>query len=468
MTPETLTYFAFGGYFIILAAITWVAYQSTHGLGDYVIGGRQLGPTAAALSAGASDMSGWLLMGLPGYAYASGLISIWLALGLFVGSLLNWIYVAPKLREQSFNYGNSITIPSFLENRFADQTGLLRIISALLILAFFTFYSASGLAAGGKLFTTVFGLEYQTAVIVGAVAVLLYTLIGGFLAVSWTDVFQGLLMLAALALVPVMIFAEPNLDWEKVSFSFLGEGSEALSFIAILSLVAWGLGYFGQPHILARFMALKSPEQAGQARNIAVTWTGLTLLLGIVVGLAGRAFLQGDLDDSERVFMVLVEALFHPSVAGLLLAAILAAVMSTADSQLLVASSALSEDFLRKTKLNLSESQLLMAGRAAVVVIAIIAAVIALDEKSKVLDMVAYAWAGFGATFGPVILFSLYSNRVTAMGAMGAMVVGAVTVVVWKQMSGGIFDLYEILPGFILASLVLRLTFSPKQAQQLS
>ncbi len=452
----------FGAYLALVLAVGLYAYRRTRDLSDFVLGGRSLGSWVTALSASASDMSGWLLLGLPGFAYAAGLESLWLAVGLLLGTWLNWRLMAARLRLYSETAGNALTLPEFFARRFHDDSGLLRVISALFILLFFLFYTSSGLVAGGKLFESVFGLPYFWAVAAGVGTIILYTSIGGFLAVSWTDLVQGLLMAAALLLVPLMAMdaqgglinslraANPQLLDPLTS----ADGSP-LGLIAILSAGAWGLGYFGQPHILARFQAVRSVGHLPAARRIAVTWVFLTLTGATLTGLAGVGLLEPALSgsDTEKVFIKLVDLLFHPAVAGVCLAAILAAVMSTADSQLLVASSAFTEDFYRALlKRDASDRELVYTGRLAVLVIAGVAFVLALNPDSKVLDLVAYAWAGFGAAFGPALLLSLYWQRMTRNGALAGIVCGGLTVVVWKQFDGGVLDLYEIVPG-ILASL---------------
>lgn len=458
----------FVAYLLLMFGIGWFAWRQTHDLADYILGGRRLGVWVAALSAGASDMSGWLLLGLPGYAYSAGLEASWLALGLLVGTYLNWRIVARRLRAYSEAADNALTLPEFFEQRFADRTRLLRIISALFILLFFLFYTSAGLVAGGKLFETVFGMPYQYAVVAGAAAVLLYTFFGGFLAVSWTDVAQGLLMLAALIVVPLAAIWALG-GWQSMLDDVRSHNPTALSvlldaegrpltLIAIGSLLGWGLGYFGQPHILARFKAIRSPAQVPAARRIAVTWTALTLIGATLVGLVGSAYLNEPLHgaETETVFMVLVSLLFHPLVAGILLAAILAAIMSTADSQLLVASSALAEDFYKALfRRQAGQRELIGVGRAAVVLIAVAATWLALDPDSQVLELVAYAWAGFGAAFGPALLFALYWSRMNVAGALAGIVVGGVTVIVWRGLEGGLFELYELIPGFVLSSLAI-------------
>ncbi len=454
-------------YMLLMLGIGYVAYKRTTNLSDYILGGRNLGPLPSALSAGASDMSGWLLLGLPGAAFASGISASWIAIGLLAGTWLNWLFVARRLRTYSLAAGDSLTIPSYFENRFGDTSRILRVVCALFILLFFLFYTSSGLVAGGKLFNSVFDLPYITAVIVGTVAIVAYTFFGGFLAVSWTDVVQGLLMFAALLLVPIVgINAVGGWDATQAAMEAKGPGfmnmltdgsGEALGFLAILSSVAWGLGYFGQPHILARFKAIRSEDDIPAARRIAVIWSGLGLLGALLVGFVAIGFDFGTpVEDGERAFMMLVDALFHPVISGILLAAILAAIMSTADSQLLVSSSALTEDFYKAIfRKDASQTELVWVGRLAVIGIALVAFLLALDPDSKVLELVSYAWAGFGAAFGPALILSLFWKRMNRVGAIAGIVVGGVTVVIWGNLSGGILDVYEIIPGFIFATIAV-------------
>ncbi|MEF1256417.1 sodium/proline symporter PutP [Vibrio sp. M260112] len=456
----------FIAYLVLMLAIGVIAYQRTKNSSDYFLGGRSLGPWPAALSAGASDMSGWLLLGLPGYAYAAGIEAFWLAGGLLVGTWLNWLINAKRLRTYSITT-DALTLPEFLSRRFNDKSKLIQVISAFFILLFFLFYTSSGLVAGGKLFETVFGLDYSTAVIIGTVCVVSYTLFGGFLAVSWTDLVQGLLMAAALMIVPITAleggFGQLGNDLAAINPELLtlwnDSKGEPLSAIAIISLVAWGLGYFGQPHILARFKASRSNKDLTTARRIAVIWTALSMAGAILVGLVGLVYVTNSgvsIDDGEKIFMLLVNSLFHPVIAGILLAAILAAVMSTADSQLLVSSSALAEDFYKQVfKKDASSEEIVMVGRIAVVGISVVALVLAMTPDSSVLGLVSYAWAGFGAAFGPALILSLYWERMNRNGALAGIVVGGVTIVIWKQLSGGWFDVYEIVPGIIFSTLAI-------------
>ncbi|GMG87624.1 sodium/proline symporter PutP [Biformimicrobium ophioploci] len=468
MADQILVALTFIAYMAVVLALGIYAYKRTQDASDYFLGGRSLHPAVAALSAGASDMSGWLLLGLPGAAYATGLTSAWIAIGLFCGIVASWALMARRLRVYSYELDDALTVPSYLQRRFNMKTPWLRSICAVFILLFFLFYVASGLIAGGKLFTTVFGWEYHLAVVFGAVAIISYTLFGGFLAVSWTDVLQGLLMSFALLLVPIMVINMNGgmdetvaiLQQKHPEFLHLMTDAEGkrLTLLAIVSSVAWGLGYFGQPHILARFKAVRSEKDVPTATAIAATWSLLGFIGALSVGLLGHVALQGTLPDGERVFMALVETLFHPLIAGILLAAILSAIMSTADSQLLVSSAALAEDIYHVWwGKSASPEKLLQVGRYAVIALALIAVGVAMDPDSKVLDVVAYAWAGLGAAFGPTMLVSLYWSRMTGAGAIAGVVIGGLTVLVWRHLSGGIFDVYELVPGFLfsLAAIVL-------------
>ncbi|MGO2318453.1 MAG: sodium/proline symporter PutP [Vibrio toranzoniae] len=455
----------FIAYLIMMLAIGVIAYKRTSNSTDYFLGGRSLGPWPAALSAGASDMSGWLLLGLPGYAYAAGFEAFWLAGGLLVGTWANWLISAKRLRTYSITT-ESLTLPEFLSRRFNDNSKLIQTISAFFILLFFLFYTSSGLVAGGKLFETVFGLDYTTAVIIGTVCVVSYTLFGGFLAVSWTDLVQGLLMSAALLIVPIAAMngglGQLSTDLHNINPELLTLWNDAkgepLSAIAIISLAAWGLGYFGQPHILARFKATRSNKDLTTARRIAVIWTALSMIGAMLVGLVGLVYVTNSgapkLEDGEKIFMLLVNAMFHPVIAGILLAAILAAIMSTADSQLLVSSSAMAEDLYKQVlKKDATSEEIVRVGRFAVILISLIALALAMTPDSSVLGLVSYAWAGFGAAFGPAIVLSLYWSRMNRNGALAGIVVGGVTIVLWKQFTGGWFDVYEIVPGIILSTI---------------
>jgi len=461
---------AIGLYFAAMLAIGFYAARKNTDLDDYMLAGRKLRPSVAALSAGASDMSGWLLLGLPGAVYAFGLVEAWIAIGLTVGAWLNWKFVAPRLRAYTEVAKNSITIPSFLENRFRDRTHMLRIVAGMIILVYFTFYVSSGMVSGGKFFDSSFGSSYLAGMLLVAGITIVYTLFGGFLGASLTDVVQGLLMLAALVTVPTVAILQMGgwgemVDSVRAADAALGEGTHRMSFFAnatwmgVISALAWGLGYFGQPHIIVRFMALRSAKDAVVGRRIGVLWMAICAFGAIMTAVVGIAYVQANpgmsLEDPETVFLVLAQIMFHPFVAGLVLAAVLAAVMSTISSQLIVCSSALVEDLYKLTGRTASARAGLWLGRAGVVLVSIVAILLALDPESSVLALVAFAWAGFGASFGPVILLSLFWKRFTAWGALSALVVGAVVVFWWGNMPddawGGAFALYEIVPGFALA-----------------
>lgn len=450
-------------YIVAMIAIGLIAYFSTRNFSDYILGGRRLGSVVTALSAGASDMSGWLLMGLPGAIYFAGISESWIAIGLLMGAYLNWLFVAGRLRVHTEHNNNALTLPDYFTGRFEDKSRLLRIFSALVILFFFTIYCASGIVAGARLFESTFGMEYETAIWVGATATIFYVLIGGFLAISWTDTVQAAMMLFALLLTPFFVVLSVG-NWDMVMQSIESvnpanfDMTRGLSFIAIISLLGWGFGYFGQPHILVRFMAAGSVKTIPSARRIGMTWMLLCLAGSVCVGFFGIAYfaqhpeLAGAVTENpERVFIELTKLLFNPWLAGIVLSAILAAVMSTLSCQLLVCSSALTEDiykaFLRQ---NASQSELVWVGRLMVLAVSLVAISIAYNPENKVLGLVSYAWAGFGASFGPVVLLSVLWKRMTRNGALAGMVVGAVTVVVWKECID--LGLYEIIPGFVLGT----------------
>ncbi|MDG9923624.1 MULTISPECIES: sodium/proline symporter PutP [unclassified Pseudomonas] len=466
MTASTPMLITFVVYIAAMVLIGLVAYLRTKNLSDYILGGRSIGSFVTALSAGASDMSGWLLMGLPGAIFVAGISESWIAIGLVVGAYLNWLFVAGRLRVQTEHNGNALTLPDYFTNRFEDNSRILRIFSALVILVFFTIYCASGVVAGARLFESTFGMSYETALWAGAAATIAYTFIGGFLAVSWTDTVQATLMIFALILTPVMVmvatggmdstFAAIQLE-DATNFDML----KGATFIGVISLMAWGLGYFGQPHILARFMAADSVKSIPAARRISMTWMILCLGGAVAVGFFGIAYfsahpeLAGPVSENpERVFIELAKILFNPWIAGILLSAILAAVMSTLSCQLLVCSSALTEDFYKAfLRKGASQKELVWVGRAMVLLVAIIAILLASNPDNRVLGLVSYAWAGFGAAFGPVVILSVLWKGMTRNGALAGMIVGAVTVVVWKNWIG--LGLYEIIPGFILATLAI-------------
>ncbi|MGI2111381.1 sodium/proline symporter PutP [Shewanella frigidimarina] len=454
-TPIIITFI---GYLALMMGIGYWAYRKTDTVDDYILGGRKMGPAVTALSVGASDMSGWLLLGLPGAVYLSGLGEAWIGFGLVFGAWLNWLFVAKRLRIYTQVANNSLTLPDFFENRFNDSHGLLKLVSALTILIFFTFYASSGMVGGAILFEKVFGLDYNLALLIGSFIIVSYTFVGGFFAVSWTDFFQGCLMLIALLIVPIAIFSQPDTQasFEQIDPVMLSFINENTTVIGLVSLLAWGLGYFGQPHILSRFMAIGSPKDLVLSRRIAMSWMIVSLVGALATGIAGSLYFAAEpLENSETVFIHLAHAAFNPWIGGLLIAAILSAIMSTIDSQLLVCSSVITEDFyLKWLRPQASSKELMLVGRIGVIAIALVAGVVALNPESSVLGLVSYAWAGFGAAFGPVVLLSLFWQGYSRNGAISTILVGALTVVVWKQLTGGIFELYEIVPGFVFAMFV--------------
>ncbi|RIK16831.1 MAG: sodium/proline symporter PutP [Acidobacteria bacterium] len=480
MSDHTYQLIAIAIYFVGMLGIGYFAYRRTSDLDDYMLAGRGLPPGVAALSAGASDMSGWLLMGLPGAIYASGLFEAWIAIGLTIGAWLNWKFVAPRLRAYTEVAENAITIPSFFEKRLKDRSHLLRIVGSLIILVFFTFYVSSGMVAAGKFFQSSFGWAYLSGLVLVAGITLVYTMFGGFLGATLTDVAQGLLMFAALLAVPVVAIlrigdigttvgriTDVNPDALNL-FKGFGEGSSALWILAVISTAAWGLGYFGQPHIIIRFMALRTPADAKAGRRIGIGWMVLTCLGAIGTALIGIGYFANDpekpLGDPETVFLVLSQIFFHPLIAGLVLAAVLAAIMSTMSSQLVVCSSALVEDLYNILGRESNARRDVMLGRTGVLVVAIVALLLALNPDSSILELVAFAWAGFGGAFGPIVLLSLYWRRLTPTGALAGMITGAVVVFVWGNIEALSNQMYEIVPGF-LANLLVAYVVSPATAR---
>jgi sodium/proline symporter len=455
MSVPTLVTFVI--YFILLLGIGFYFYRRSVSIEDYLLGGRGMGAWVTALSAQASDMSGWLLMALPGAIYAYGMVKVWIPIGLFAGTVLNWKLVSGRLRVYT-QRTDTITLPCFFEQRFGDPTGLLRIVSAIVILIFFTIYASSGLMATGKLFESTFGIQYRTAVVVGGGIIIAYTFLGGFLAVCWTDLFQGMLMVLALIVVPATAYIKVGgmdavreaMKLKQVSTSLLPAKGIA-GPVAIISAMAWGLGYFGQPHILARFMSVKSVRKLPESMTIAIIWVFLSLAGAVIIGFVGIGMFENlavDQGEHEKVFIYMIGEVMHPWLAGVMLAAILSAIMSTIDSQLLVSSSALTEDFYQKTiKRNATEKEIIFVGRICVIIISVIALILALPRGETILKIVAYAWGGFGAAFGPLILFALFSRKTSWQSALAGMVMGTVVLIVWKQVGLGEY-MYEIVPGF--------------------
>jgi len=455
-----------------MIGIGFLFYRKTKNFSDYILGGRKLGSWTTALSAQASDMSGWLLLGLPGAAYTVGIEAAWIGLGLAVGTYINWKVVAKRLRKYTEISRDSLTLSDFFENRFRDNTRILRVVSAFIILIFFTVYTSAQFSAGGKLFETLIGIPYTTALVIGVIVIIAYTFLGGFMAVAMTDFIQGLLMFFALIIVPFVAIAELGgfgstfaqmraVDSNYLSF-FMSTGSEGkIAIIAIISNLAWGLGYFGQPHILARFMAIRTSSDIKKARIIAMVWVVITLVAAVTIGMVGRIYFTNGIADPEKVFMLMANNMFTPIIGGILLAAILAASMSTADSQLLVTASAISEDFYKQFfRKGASDVELIWVGRTAVAMVAFVAMLIAFDPNSSVFGLVSYAWAGLGAAFGPVIITSLFWKRMNKWGAIAGMVSGAVSVIVWKAIAvsapaGSFWTVYELLPAFIIAIIAI-------------
>ncbi|WP_113905971.1 sodium/proline symporter PutP [Aliidiomarina celeris] len=487
---ETGTLISLVIYFVAMLGIGVYGYfKSTSDLGDYMLGGRRLGPGVTALSAGASDMSGWMLMGLPGAFYVAGFSEVWIAVGLTIGAYVNYRVVAPRLRTYTFIAQDSITIPDFFENRFRDQSRILRLVSAVVIIIFFTLYTSSGLVAGGTLFENAFGLNYHHGLVLTAAVVVAYTLIGGFLAVSMTDFVQGCIMFVALIMVPVagylVLSGDTSLSAEVTQLApGMLDPFHNFSLIATISLLAWGLGYFGQPHIIVRFMAIRSVNDFKKARRIGMTWMIVAIigamLTGIIgaqyvqahgAGLTGNAYMDADgtLANSETIFIVLSQILFHPLVGGFLLAAILAAIMSTISSQLLVTSSALTQDFYKSfLQKDASDKTQVMVGRISVLLVAIVAIILSWVPRDTILGLVGNAWAGFGAAFGPLIILSLYWKGMNRWGALAGMLVGALTVLFWIYIPIGGQTLstyiYEMVPGVILATVAIILVSRATEA----
>ncbi|MCE9679407.1 sodium/proline symporter PutP [Shewanella sp. AS1] len=469
-----LTYVSLAIYFIAMLCIGLFAYkQSTSDVSGYILGGRQVSPQVTALSAGASDMSGWMLMGLPGAMFLVGFETIYIALGLLIGALVNYLVVAPKLRVYTEVADNSLTIPEFFAKRFNNTNNHIRIVAAAIIVIFFTLYTSAGLVAGGKLFESAFELNYELGLFITLGVVVSYTLLGGFLAVSLTDFVQGCIMFVALILVPVVAYQQFNDADRMMNFAYesiphFSEAMQNISLLGLISALSWGLGYFGQPHIIVRFMAIRSVSDIKTAKNIGMSWMTVTIIGALATGLVGIAYANKfdmKLSDPETIFIVFSELLFHPMISGFLLAAILAAIMSTISSQLLVSSSSLTEDIYRVVaKKEASEQEMVKMGRYGVAGVAIVASLLAMDRSNSILSLVSNAWAGFGAAFGPLILFSLYKKNLTHKAAMAGIISGAATVLFWiyapvlsdgKALSSVI---YEMIPGFMVSSLVIWVT----------
>ncbi len=465
------SYISLAIYFLAMLGIGLFAYrQSTSDISGYILGGRKVSPQVTALSAGASDMSGWMLMGLPGAMFLTGFDAVYIAIGLVAGALANYILIAPKLRVYTEVADDSLTVPEFFAKRFDNPKANVRIVSAVIIVLFFTLYTSAGLVAGGKLFESAFSVDYQLGLFITLGVVVSYTLLGGFLAVSLTDFVQGCIMFIALVLVPVVAFTEFNGVNQMTAAAYesvpnFTESWGALTLVGLLSSLGWGLGYFGQPHIIVRFMAIRDVKSVSTARNIGMSWMLVTILGALATGFVGIAYANQfnlSVDDAETIFIVFSQLLFHPLISGFLMAAILAAIMSTISSQLLVSASSLTEDIYRVVaKKDISEKETVTIGRVGVAGVAIVALLLAMDSSNSILSLVSNAWAGFGAAFGPLVLFSLYKKDLTQNAALAGIISGAVTVLFWiyapvladgKTLSSVI---YEIIPGFAVSTATL-------------
>lgn len=448
-------------YFTLLLLVGGVGYRATHNISDYLLGGRHLGRFVTALAAGASDMSGWLLMGLPGAIYTMGLSQAWIAVGLIIGAWLNWTLVAGRLRLYTEEASNSLTLPDYLAHRFGNHSHTLRLVTGFVILMFFSLYCASGMVAGARLFETVLNIPYITALWICGLITIGYVFLGGFLAVSWTDTLQALLMMGALLGIPLIVMGGSASTMMSLSWGS-DQCGDKLNGVPIVSLLAWGLGYFGQPHILVRFMAAKSIRVLPSARRISIGWMTMCLIGAIAIGMCGPAYfavhpglLANKVNaDPELVLIGLSQELLHPWLSGLVLAAVFSAIMSTLSSQLLVCASALTQDIYQVfSKKPVTGGVLVALGRFSVLLVTVIAGILAATSGSQILEMVSYAWAGLGAALGPVILLSLFWSRITEKAALLGVVSGALTVFIWKQHNP--WGLYEIVPGFIIASVVI-------------
>ncbi len=457
-----IIYVQFGLYLILMLGIGYYSMKNTTNNQDYIIGGRTLGPFTSAISAGASDMSSWLLLGLPGAVFASGLVEgVWISLGLIIGAYINWLVVAPRLRDSSEKL-NAVTLPTFLSNRLNDDSGLIKITSTVVILIFFTLYVASGLKGGTLLFAHCFNATEQTALLVTTFVVVSYTFLGGYLAVCWTDLIQGLLMLIALIFCTLLGYNAITSSGVDIAAANPKAFSFTTTWLTGASLMAWGLGYFGQPHILARFIGIKDVESVKSARRIAMTWMIICLILSTIIGLIGIGYnaisplpsVVGPDGNKERIFLALTSTLFSPLFAGFVLAAVLAAVMSTADSQLIVLTSSLTEDLPFFSKY--TEKQKAWISRFGVVGFAILAFIIAANDTGSILAMVGYAWGGFGAAFGPLVILSLCWRGTTKWGGLAGMIIGAISIYIVKnyiKIEGEYF--YELLPSFFISFITI-------------
>jgi len=465
------SYISLSIYFIAMLGIGLFSYkQSTSDISGYILGGRKVSPQVTALSAGASDMSGWMLMGLPGAMFLTGFDAVYIAVGLVAGALANYLLVAPKLRLYTEYADDALTVPEFFAKRFNTPNASVRIVSAVIVVMFFTLYTSAGLVAGGKLFESAFSVDYQLGLFITLGVVVSYTLLGGFLAASLTDFGQGCIMFVALILVPVVAFMQFDSAAQMTESAYLSipefsESVASLTAIGLISSLGWGLGYFGQPHIIVRFMAIRSVKSVSVARNIGMSWMLVTIVGALGTGFVGIAYANAfglPIDDAETIFIVFSQLLFHPLISGFLMAAILAAIMSTISSQLLVSASSLTEDILRVVnKKEMAEQTTVTLGRVGVAGVAAVALFLAMDSSNSILSLVSNAWAGFGSAFGPLVLFSLYKRGLSHTAALAGIISGAVTVLFWiyaPVLSNGetlSSVMYEIIPGFAVSAVSL-------------
>ena len=460
-----------------MLAIGFYANIRNKNISDYILGGRDLSGPIVALGVGASDMSSWLLMALPGAVLVHGLNQIWLPIGLCLGAYCNWRFVADRLRTYSEKANNALTLPAYFAGRFPDKALLLRAITAVIVLVFFSFYTSAGFVAGAFLLKMIFHVHYQIGLLISAGVIVIYTTVGGFFAISWIDFFQGCLMFLSLLIVPTFTFHHLH-SWEPALLPIWHQAMgyfnpfHDFSIVAMLSLLAWGLGYFGQPHILVRFMSVRSTRELPLARYICMLWMSIALFGAVVTGVVGHAFFTGTqvLDNPENVFIRLAYLLFNPWVAGILISAVLSAIMSTSSAQLLASASALIEDlyhpFINKKA---TPRQMMVGARLAVIIVSVCSYALGMHPDGTILKLVSYAWAGLGAAFGPVIIFSLYWKRMTSNSAMYGMAVGAIVVIAWELLGHyfhGVFDLYSLIPGFFANTLVIVLLTHRENARK--
>lgn len=447
-------------YFSLLMYLGYCGFKKTKTYSDYIIGGRKLGPIVGALNVGASDMSSWLLMGLPGAFYLMGLNQIWMVLGLVLGSFMSWTLIAKRLRKYTELRGDSLTISEFLENRFDDKSKIITIITSIIIIFFFTIYIASGFVGGAKLFSQFLDISYQKALLISCIGIVSYALLGGFLAVSWADLFQGMLMLFVLIITPIVVFYKSDISALQYIEQIKAISPEHLNpfynmnFLAIVGFLSWGLGYFGQPHIISKYMAIKNPEEIKTAKKICITWMSLSMIGAAIVGVLGFVyFVKNPIKEPETVFIAITSEMFHPIFIGIFISAILAAIMSTINAQIIICCSALSQDFYRRFfRKKADNREMLLITRIFVVIVALLAATIALDEHASVLGLVARAWAGLGAAIGPIIIFALFWKKTTKTGAIAGIISGAVGAIVFSKIP---FFSYEMLPAFALSCVMI-------------